>query len=108
MGVRKSKETETAEYYRRLREAHDRAGRSRLWADIEMFDFEGKAYGSALVPARIERIEKQIASVSPWVEKVLCYAYPGLLSRPGSVTNYGTDEPSRLYAEYEALKNRMG
>jgi hypothetical protein len=42
------------------------------------------------------------------VEKVLCYAYPGLLSRPGSVTNYGTDEPSRLYAEYEALKNRMG
>lgn len=108
VGVRKSKETETAEYYRRLREAHDRAGRSRLWADIEMFDFEGKAYGSALVPARIERIEKQIASVSPWVEKVLCYAYPGLLSRPGSVTNYGTDEPSRLYAEYEALKNRMG
>jgi len=108
VGVRKSSPEETGEFYRRLRQAHDRAGRSRLWADIEMFDFDGEAYRSALVPARIARLEKQIASVSPWVEKILCYAFPGLLARPGSLAAYAGSEPARLYAEYEALKNRMG
>ena len=107
VGVQKSTADQTGEYYRRLREAHDRAGRSRLWADLEVFEFEGKVYQSALLPARINRIEQQLKAVSPWAEKVLCYAYPGLLARPGSIATYAGREPERLYAEYEALiKNR--
>ncbi len=107
VGVRKSTADQTGEFYRRLREAHDRAGRSRLWADLELFDFEGKAYGSALVPTRIDRLERQIRAVSPWVEKVLSYAYPGLLARPGSIATYAGSKPARLYAEYERLKAQM-
>ena len=108
VGVRKSTPAETGEFYRRLREAHDRAGRSRLWADIEMFEFEGETYRSALLPARMERIEQQIRSVAPHVEKILCYAFPGLLHRPGSVAAYGGSEPARLYGEYERWRETKG
>ena len=104
VGVRKSTEEQTGEYYRHLRQAHDRAGHSRLWADIELFDFEGEVYHSALLPAKISRIEKQIEAVSPWVEKILCYAYPGLLARPGSIATYAGSEPARLYGEIDRLR----
>jgi hypothetical protein len=107
VGVQKSTADETGEYYRRLREAHDRAGRSRLWADMEVFEFAGPVYRSALVPAAISRIERQLEAVSPWVEKVLCYAYPGLMARPGSEATYAGNEPARLYTEYEALAKRI-
>ena len=107
VGVQKSAAEETGEYYRRLREAHDRAGRSRLWADMEVFRFEGEVYRSALLPADIGRIEQQIRSISPWVEKILCYAYPGLMARPGSAATYAGSEPARLYAEYEGLRKRI-
>ena len=104
VGVRKSTAEQTGEYYRRLKDAHERAGRSRLWADLEMFEFEGETYRSALLPARMDRIERQIRAVSPFVDKILCYAYPGLLYRPGSVAAYAGDEPARLYREYERWK----
>ena len=104
VGVQKSTETQTRTYYQRLKEAHDRAGRSRLWADVEMFAFEGEVYRSALVPAPISRIEEQIRSVSPSVEKIICYAYPGLLARPGSIATYAGSEPARLYEEYECFR----
>ena len=107
VGVQKSTSDQTGEYYAALRRAHDKAGKSRLWADIEMFDFEGRVYGSALIPAKIERIEKQIAAVSPYVEKILCYAYPGLLSRPGSIARCGTPETETLYKGYSALRDKL-
>ena len=107
VGVQKSTSDQTGEYYAALRRAHDKAGKSRLWADIEMFDFEGRVYGSALIPAKIERIEKQIAAVSPYVEKILCYAYPGLLSRPGSIARCGTPETETLYMGYSALRDKL-
>lgn len=103
VGVQKSTETQTADYYRALRQAHETAGRSRLWADLEVFKFEGAVYQSALIPAEIERIQVQLESVSPWVDKVLCYAYPGLIARPDSIAAYAGKEPERLYREYEAL-----
>ncbi len=106
VGVEKSSAKQTGEYYRQLREAHDQAGRSRLWADIEMFDFQGAVYRSALIPSDIGRIEKQIQAVSPWVEKILCYEYTGLLARPGSVATYAGTEPARLYRELELLQNK--
>ena len=103
VGVQKSREEDTAEYYRALRAAHDKAGRSALWADIEMFDFAGTVYHSALLPTSMERVKKQIASVSPYVDKILCYAYPGLMARPGSVAGYGYASAEKLYADYQAF-----
>ena len=73
---------------------------------IELFDFEGQVYHSALIPSGISRIEKQIRSVAPWVEKILCYEYPGILARPGSVAAYAGSEPARLYGELELLQNK--
>ena len=102
VGVQKSRPEDTAAYYRGLRQAHDRAGRSKLWADIEMFDFTGQVYHSALVPAPMERIAMQIESVSPYVDKILCYAFPGLLARPGSPACYPGGAQEKLYADYLA------
>lgn len=107
VGVRKSTAEQTAEYFRGLKEAHDRAGRAKLWADLEMFEFAGDAYRSALIPAAMERIERQIASAAPYVDKLLCYAYPGLLYRPGSAAAYGGSEPARLYGEYESWRKKL-
>ncbi len=104
VGVLKSRPEDTASYYRGLCGAHQRAGRSKLWADIEMFDFTGPVYHSALVPAPMARIAKQIASVSPYVDKILCYAFPGLLSRPGSPARYPGGEQEKLYADYLAWR----
>lgn len=71
---------ETAgEAFRKLRIAHDRAGRSRLWADMEVFRFEGDAYRSALIPADPERLREQYHAIAPHVEKVLVYQYQGNL-----------------------------
>ena len=101
VGVQKSTEFQTAEYYRSLKTAHDKAGRSKLWADIEMFDFEGQVYRSALLPASMERIEKQIEAVSPYVDKILCYEYPGMMARPASIAGYGYESAEKLYSDYQ-------
>ena len=101
VGVRKSAPSQTGAYYEGLSRAHRRAGRSALWADIEMFEFAGQTYRSALIPARMERIERQLEAVSPHVEKVLCYAYPGLLARPGSVAGCGNPDAETLYKDYQ-------
>ena len=63
VGVRKTPVDKTKELFEKLKIAHDKAGRSKLWADIELFDFEGMVYKSALLPAKIERIQKQIENV---------------------------------------------
>ncbi len=105
VGVQKSRPEDTADYYRGLRQAHDRAGRSKLWADIEMFDFTGTVYHSALAPAPMERIAKQIAYVSPYVDKILCYAFPGLLARPDSLACYPGRAQEKLYTDYLAWRS---
>ena len=105
VGVRKTKVDRTARLFEKLRKAHDKAGRSELWADIELFDFEGMVYKSALVPAAFERIEKQLDNVSPYVDKILCYQYPGLMNPADSDAFAGHPDSVRLYDRYvKALK----
>ena len=67
------------EAFRNLKAAHDAAGRSELWADMEVFRFEGAAYRSALLPADPERIRAQLDAISPYAEKILVYQYQGNL-----------------------------
>ncbi len=64
VGVRKSKVEETSAFYEGLRKAHDRARRGAVWADLEIFEFEGDVYKSALLPARFERNLRQMEAVS--------------------------------------------
>lgn len=108
VGVRKSAAEETAAYYEALRRVHDRAGRSALWADMELFDFEGDVYRSALVPADIGRVRKQLEAVSPYVDTVLCYQYMGMMNRPGTNAFCGHPDSLKLYEGYRKLLESIG
>ena len=73
VGVKKTKVDRTKRIFEKLRKAHDKAGRSQLWADIELFDFEGMVYKSALVPADFDRIRKQIENGGLKNEEIICF-----------------------------------
>lgn len=101
VGVRKVKVEELPGLFKSLKEAHDQAlNGPKLWADIEIFDFEDQPYRSPLIPANIERLSKQIANISPYVEKMLCYMYLGMMSKPGSDVFVGREDAARYYNEY--------
>ena len=80
VGVRKTKAEDTRAQFEALKKAHDAAGRAQLWADVEIFDFEGDVYKSALIPAPAERVKKQLENVAPFVDKILVYQYLGLMN----------------------------
>ena len=102
IGVRKSRVDQTAAYYETLRQVHDKVPRAALWADVEIFEFEGEVYRSALLPADFTRVEKQLEAVSPYVDTVLVYQYLGMMNRPGSEVFAGHEESTRLYSDYAA------
>lgn len=100
VGVRKSTPDETPAFYEKLRKAHDRAQRSAIWADVEIFQFEGAVYKSALMPAPFARVLRQLEAVSPWTEKILVYEYQGMMNRPGSAAFCGVPASTKLYTAY--------
>ena len=106
VGVRKSKVTETSAFYEGLKKAHDRAPRAKIWADVEIFEFENEVYKSALLPAPFERVLSQLEAVSPWVDEVLVYQYQGMMNAPGSTAFAGSPASTRLYSDY--MKWRRG
>lgn len=100
VGVQKSKVTETSAFYEGLRKAHDRSQRAKIWADVEIFEFEGEVYNSALMPAPFDRVLRQLGAVSPWVDKILVYQYLGMMNKPGSEAFAGSPQSTRLYSDY--------
>lgn len=100
VGVRKTNADHTAAFFEGLRKAHDKAGRSALWADVEVFDFEGEVYESALIPAPFARVAKQLEAVSPYVDEILIYQYLGLMNKPGTSAFAGHPESTKLYVDY--------
>lgn len=106
VGVKKTKAENTARIFERLRKAHDKAGRSEIWADIELFDFEGMVYKSALIPAELERIEKQIENVAPYADKILCYQFQGMMNPQDSPCFSGHPDSAKLYEMYMKSFNK--
>ena len=106
IGVRKAKPEQTGAYYAALRKAHDKAGRAALWADMEVFEFEGDVYRTALLPASMERIEKQLVSISPYVDTVLCYQYLGMFNKLGTIAFCGHPDSIQLYSDYTEFLKR--
>ena len=100
VGVRKTKVDRTARLFEKLRKAHDKAGRAELWADIELFDFEGMVYKSALIPADFERVKKQLENVAPYADKILCYQYQGMMNPASSLCFAGHPSSAELYRAY--------
>jgi hypothetical protein len=97
VGVNKTKVDESAGFFENLNKVHTKAGRSKLWADVEFFSFEGQTYKSALVPAPWERVKQQLAAVSPFVEKIFIYQYIGLVNKPGTDIFAGHPDSAILY-----------
>ena len=102
IGVQKSEVGKLARYFENLKHVHDRVGKSALWADIEIFNFEGEVYKSALVPAPIARIEKQLDAIAPFVSKILVYQYLGIMNKPGTEAFAGHPGSEQLYNDYSA------
>jgi hypothetical protein len=100
VGVRKSTVEETGAFYKGLKRAHDRVARVAIWADMEIFEFEGKVYNSALVPAPFGRVLRQMEAVSPWVDVILAYQYLGMMNKPHSAAFAGPPDSIRLYTAY--------
>jgi hypothetical protein len=100
VGVNSTKLGEPARYFESLYKAHQKAARSRIWADMELFYFERGVSGN-LIPADFNRILHQMADISPFVDKILVYQYLGIMNKPGSKAFAGLrDETVRLYNQY--------
>jgi hypothetical protein len=99
VGVEKSNVEESALFFERLYKLHKKVAKSRLWADVEVFCFEGQVYRSALLPAPAERVMLQLEAVSPYVEKIFIYQYMGLMNKPGSKAFAGHPESEILYSK---------
>jgi len=107
VGVHKSTPDQTGSYFEGLRQAHDKAGRAKLWADMEIFDFEGEVYHSALVPAAFERVKKQLEAISCYVDEVLCYQYTGMMNKLGTIAYCGHPDSIDLYIQYKSLISKI-
>lgn len=102
VGVQKVKVEQKAAYYEALYKAHKKAGRAEIWADMELFEFEGTVYHSALLPAPWERVKAQLEAISPFVDKVITYAYQGMMTKPGGIARCGYPERAeKLYTDYK-------
>lgn len=98
IGVEKTQVEESAGFFERLYNLHKKAAKSRLWADVEVFRFEGKVYQSALLPAPAERVIKQLEAVSPYVEKILIYQYIGMINNPDTNVFAGHPDSTELFS----------
>jgi len=102
IGVKKTRVGTAGKYYEALYKSHQKAGRARLWADMEVFEFEGEVYNSPLTPADFDRVLKQMEDISPFVEHILIYQYMGIMNKPGSKALAGPPDSERLYTNYMA------
>ncbi len=102
VGVGSTPLSKDGAYFKVLREAHQAAGRSKIWADMEIFYFEDKAAGNRnLLAADFSRVHAQMEQLSPYVDEILCYELTGLFNRPGT-TAFAGDPYGKSVALYEA------
>lgn len=94
----------SAKAFATLRQAHARVPQRALWADVEVFSWEGKPndQNSPLIPAPWPRVRAQLEAVSPFADEILIYQYQGLLNRPGTRAFAGHPQSTELYNDYVA------
>jgi hypothetical protein len=100
VGVFKTKAGEAGKYFEDLYKMHAKAGRARLWADLEIFDYEAEAYTSPAIAAPFERVVRQLADITPYVEHIIVCQYQGMMSKPGSSASAGHHSSEKLYNDY--------
>lgn len=102
VGCRKGALDTSAAIFEKLRRVHDKVPQRALWADIEVFRWEGQpnVTTTPLIPAPFERIKRQLEAVSPYVDVVTIYQYQGFFNQPGSKAPAGHPDATRLYRDY--------
>ena len=103
VGVKKSNPEDTIEYYKNLKLMHEKANKSKLWADVEIFTFEGDVYKSALLPSDIERIKTQLKAISPFVDEILVFQYQGMMNKPSTIAFCGHPDSIKFYNDYKKI-----
>jgi len=95
---------QSARAFETLRRAHAKVPQRALWADVEVFAWEGEPnrQDSPLIPAPFERVRRQLEAVAPFVDKILIYQFQGLMNKPGSAAFAGHPDSTRLYTDYVA------
>ena len=106
IGVQKIKLGEAGKHFEDLYKMHAKAGRARLWADIEIFEFEAEIYRSPGIATSFERVLQQLADVSPYVEHILAYQYQGMMNKPGTIAFAGHKNSEKLYNDYVNWLNK--
>lgn len=99
IGVRRMRIEELPDVFSRLAKAHQQADLS-LWANVELFDYDGEPYRDPPIAASFNRVQQQIMSVSPYVEKVICYQYFGFMNAPTSRAPVGVSGAESLWEAY--------
>jgi hypothetical protein len=107
VGVLKINPGEAGKHFEDLYTMHTKAGRARLWADVEIFEFEAEPYHSGGIAAPFERVLQQLADVSPFVEHILVYQYQGMMNKPGTLAYAGHKSSEKLYSDYVQWLNKQ-
>lgn len=94
------------EAFRRLNQACQGC-RTELWGNVETFRFENDILFQPLLPGPWARIEEQIRGVSPFVNKLLCYQIPGLLTSQKLFPRLGEPETESLYQDYQRFRRSL-
>ncbi len=106
VGATHSKLEDISGYYEILYKAHAKASRARLWADLELFYFADGNGGNLLSADFDTRILKQMEAISPYVDKILCYQYLGLINKPETDIVAGPESTFKLYRDYTAWHDK--
>lgn len=85
-------------YYTRTR------GRTALWNDLEVWEFDSRG---ALYPTEIARVDSQLTLTAPYVDKQIIYQYPGLMCHPDSRVLVGGERAVTLYESYVAYRAKV-
>ena len=79
-------------------------GRTRLWNDLEIWEFDHRG---VLQPAEFSRITAQLDLTAPFVEKQIIYQYPGLMHNPRHPVPVGGERAATLYENYAIYREAM-
>ena len=85
---------------------HDRT-EVKLWANIELFRWENGLPAEPLLPGPFPRIRAQIKAAAPFVERVVAYTVPGLMTSQTICPDLGAPETERLYWAYRGHREQV-
>lgn len=89
-----------------LRWAHDRTG-VKLWANTELFCFENAMPGRPLIPAPFARIASQVRHAAPYVDRIVAYTVPGIMTSQSVCPGLGDPGTEPLYQAYRGYLDAL-